>query len=309
MASAVAPPTPPSRTAASTRPAPDDRGLTAAEGWWTRNEIVPKIVYWGIHASCLLVFWVGATTADLVLLAATFYARMFGITGGYHRYFAHRTYKTSRPFQLVLALLGCTATQKGPLWWAGHHRGHHKYADRPGDVHSPGEGLYYAHQGWIFDRRWDATPLERIRDFSRYPELVWLNRYYHLPPLGLAVLCFGVGGFSGLLWGFAVSTVLLWHATYTINSLAHTWGSRRYETPDTSRNNPWLALLTLGEGWHNNHHHYCAATRQGFRWWEVDISYYVLRGLQAVGLVWDIREPPAHVVHPQPATAPTKRAA
>jgi stearoyl-CoA desaturase (delta-9 desaturase) len=270
--------------------------LTAAEGWWTRRDRVTESVYWGIHASCLLVFWVGASTTDLVLLAVTFYARMFGITGAYHRYFAHKTYKTSRAFQFALAVLACSATQKGPLWWAGNHRTHHKNADQPDDIHSPKHGLYHAHAGWIFEGRWDATPLDRIADFARYPELVWLNRNHHVPPLALAVLCTAVGGFSGLVWGYVVSTVLLWHATYTINSLAHTWGTRRYATSDTSRNNPWLALLTMGEGWHNNHHHFCASARQGFRWWEIDLTYYLLRSLQSVGLIWEVREPPAHVI-------------
>ncbi len=290
--------------------APGAAAPSNTEGWWARHERMAQAIYWGVHAACGLVLWVGVTSADLLLCAATFYVRMFAITGGYHRYFSHKTYRTSRAFQLVLAVLGCSATQKGPLWWAGHHRVHHSHADRPGDVHSPGEGLYRAHQGWIFESRYDTTPLAQIRDFARYPELVWLNRNHALAPIALAVLCFAVGGLSGLVWGFVVSTVLLWHATYTINSLAHTWGTRRYDTPDTSRNNPWLALLTLGEGWHNNHHHYCASTRQGFRWWEIDVSYYVLRGLQAVGLVWDIREPPAHVLRPAPeAPAPARRAA
>jgi stearoyl-CoA desaturase (delta-9 desaturase) len=288
-------------SAAPSSPSDPEAGFSRADGWWTQQASAAHLVYWGLHAACLLAFVVGVTRGDLLLCAATFVTRMFGITGGYHRYFAHKTYKTSRAFQFVLAFLACSATQKGPLWWAGHHRGHHKYADRDGDVHSPREGLFYSHQGWIFDRRWDATPLERIPEFAAYPELVWLNRYYQVPPVLLAVLCFAIGGFSGLFWGFLVSTVLLWHATYTINSLCHIWGTRRYATPDTSRNNVLLALLTLGEGWHNNHHHYCASTRQGFRWWEIDVTYYLLRGLQAVGLVWDIREPPAHILAPHRA--------
>ena len=290
--------------------APERRAAIAgADGWWRQRDLLTQALYWGIHASCLLVFWVGASAADLALLAATFYARMFGITGAYHRYFSHKTYKTSRAFQFALAVLACSATQKGPLWWAGNHRSHHKHADQPDDLHSPSHGLYHAHQGWILGGRWDATPLDRIADFARYPELVWLNRNHYLPPLALAVACAAIGGFSGLLWGYAVSTVLLWHATYTINSLAHTWGTRRYDTPDTSRNNPWLALLTMGEGWHNNHHHYCASARQGFRWWEIDVTYYLLRALQRVGLIWDVREPPAHVMHPQRADGAATRAA
>ena len=276
------------------------RGLSEAEGWWARHSLVPRSIYWGIHASCLLAFWTGVSGLDLVLLAVTFWVRMFAITAGYHRYFSHKTFKTSRPFQFVLAWLGATATQKGPLWWAGHHRHHHKNSDRPGeDVHSPKDGFWYSHQGWIFDTRWDASPLDQIRDFSKYPELVWLNRWHIVAPLSLAALCLAVGGFSGLVWGFGISTVLAWHATYSINSMAHVWGSRRYETSDTSRNNLWLALLTLGEGWHNNHHHFCASARQGFFWWEIDVSYYLIRALAAVGLVWDVREPPAHVIRPQ----------
>ena len=257
-----------------------------------------SLSYWGVHLSCLLALFTGVSTRDLLLLAATLALRTFAITGGYHRYFAHRAYKTSRPFQLVLAFLGAAATQKGPLWWAGLHRRHHAYTDREGDVHSPMDGFWYAHQGWIFDPRWTATPTGQIRDFARYPELVWLNRWHVVPPILLALACFGIGGLSGVIWGFSISTTVLWHTTYSVNSLAHCWGSRRYETPDTSRNNLWIALATFGEGWHNNHHHYMASARQGFFWWEIDVTYYVLRALAAVGLVWDLREPPASVRDP-----------
>jgi len=270
-----------------------------AEGWWGKQHLTSRVVYWGIHLACLVAFWVGVSTGDMALFAATFIVRMFAITGGYHRYFSHKTYKTGRVFQFVLAFLGASSIQKGPLWWAGNHRVHHKYSDEFGqDPHSPREGFYYAHQGWIFDGRWDASPLDRIADFAKYPELVWLNRWHVVAPLALASLCFAVGGLSGLIWGFVISTVALWHSTYSINSLAHVWGTRRYDTPDDSRNNALLGLLTMGEGWHNNHHHFCASARQGFLWWEIDLTYYILRGLQAVGLVWELREPPAHVVHP-----------
>jgi stearoyl-CoA desaturase (delta-9 desaturase) len=275
-----------------------DRILTDAEGWWGQQQVLPRVVYWGIHAACLLGIWFTPSRGDLLLLAATFFVRMFAITAGYHRYFAHKAYKTSRAFQLLLAVLGATATQKGVLWWAGHHRIHHKYADQSGkDVHSPRDGFWHSHQGWIFDGRWDGSSLDQIQDFARFPELVWLNRWHVVPPALLATACFAFGGFSALLWGFVISTVLLWHATYSINSLAHRWGTRRYDTPDTSRNNLLLGLLTMGEGWHNNHHHYCASARQGFFWWEIDASYYLLRLLSAVGLIWDLREPPAHVVN------------
>ncbi len=270
-----------------------------ADGLWPQLSLVSRIGYWGLHLACLLTLVTGVSKADLVLCATLVFVRMFGITGGYHRYFAHRAYRTSRPMQFALALLGCSALQKGPLWWAAGHRRHHRYSDKPGDMHSPGDGFWYAHQGWIFDDRWGATETDSIKDFARYPELVWLNRWHWVPPVALAVLCFLLAGGSGLLWGFAVSTVVLWHLTYAINSLAHVWGRVRYDTGDTSRNNWLLAILALGEGWHNNHHHFMSSTRQGFFWWEIDVTYYILRGLALVGLVWDLREPPPHVVRPE----------
>ena len=260
-------------------------------------------VYWFIHASCLLAFWVEPTPLALTIGITLLGARMFAITGGYHRYFSHRTYRTSRAFQFLIALLGTTSIQKGPLWWAAGHRRHHQYSDLPGDMHSPREGFLYSHYGWIFDERWERTEIERVRDLARFPELVWLNDWHAVPPAILSILCYLVGGWSGLIWGFVISTVLLWHLTYSINSLAHVWGTRRYATSDTSRNNFLLALLTMGEGWHNNHHHFMSCARQGFFWWEIDFTYYVLRAFAAVGLVWDVREPPARVFDPERADA------
>ena len=239
---------------------------------------------------------VGAPVEAVLLCAATYLVRVFGITGGYHRYFSHRTYKTSRTFQFVLAWLGCAATQKGPLWWSGTHRLHHRHSDQPGDPHTPTEGFWHSHQGWIFERRWGGTPADMIPDFTRYPELEWLNRWHFVPPLSLGLVCWAIGGFAGVVWGYAISTTLLWHGTYCVNSLCHVWGTRRYDTPDGSRNNALVAILTLGEGWHNNHHHYQASARNGFRWWEIDGTWYILKGLAALGLVWDLREPPASVI-------------
>jgi stearoyl-CoA desaturase (delta-9 desaturase) len=259
---------------------------------------LPTVVYWGIHALCIAVLWTPPTAGLLVLLGLTFWTRMFFVTGGYHRYFSHKTYKTSRVFQFVIALFGTMAVQKGPLWWAGIHRLHHRYSDEPSqDPHTPLDGFWYSHAGWIQDPRWDPTPTDQVRDLARFPELRWLNRWHFAAPVALAVGLAVLGGWPAFLWGFAVSTVLLWHSTYTINSLAHRFGSRRFETPDSSRNNWMLALLTMGEGWHNNHHRYMASTRQGFLWWELDATYYVLRGLAALGLVWELREPPAELLH------------
>jgi stearoyl-CoA desaturase (delta-9 desaturase) len=198
--------------------------------------------------------------------------------------------------QFLMAFVGSTAIQKGVLWWAAHHRRHHRYSDQPGDVHSPKEGLAWSHVTWILCHQHDETEWSRIKDFARYPELVWLNRYHLVPPVLLAAVVLAVGGWSMLLCGFFLSTVLVWHGTFSINSLMHVWGRRRYVTTDTSRNTLLLALITLGEGWHNNHHYYQSSTRQGFFWWEIDISYYVIKALSWVGLTWDLREPPAHVL-------------
>jgi stearoyl-CoA desaturase (delta-9 desaturase) len=299
------PPDAPATPVAKTPP------VTHADGVWASAALdwVTYCLYWGVHVAALGVFFTGVTPTALALFAATFWLRMFGITGGYHRYFAHKTYKTSRAFQFALALLGTAATQKGPLWWASLHRIHHRESDGPGDVHSPKQGFWYSHQGWIFDKRWQATRLDLIPDFARYPEIRWLNRWHFVPPVALAVACFAIGGWPGLFWGFFLSTTVLWHSTYTINSLSHVFGKRRFETDDTSKNNWALALLTLGEGWHNNHHHYMASCRQGFRWWEVDVTYYALRGLAALGLVWDVREPPAWMKSTDASEAPRLREA
>ena len=279
------------------------------DGIWQRHEVLSATIYWAIHAGCLLAFWTGVGRFEIALCLGLFWLRLFGITAGYHRYFSHRAFKTSRAFQFVLALLGCAATQKGPLWWASHHRRHHAYSDQPGDVHSPREGFWWAHQGWIFEDRSRAVEVARIPDWMGHPELVWLDRWHIAVPLALALGCYAVDGFAGLAWGFCISTTLLWHATYTINSLSHRFGSQRYATGDDSRNNLWLALLTLGEGWHNNHHHFMASARQGFYWWEIDPTYYGLRGLATLGVVWDLREPPARVYEAGAAVSEVRRAA
>ncbi len=277
-------------------PSRDSRSGIDADGVWRRQNWISVYGYWAIHLACLLALYTGVSATDVVLCISLIVVRMFGITAGYHRYLAHRAYKTGRVFQFVLAWLGCSALQKGPLWWAAGHRRHHRYADKPGDMHSPKDGFWYAHQSWIFCGRWDDTELENIRDFAKFPELVWMNQWHIVPPLVLALGVWALFGLSGLVWGFFVSTTVLWHLTYMVNSVAHVWGSRRFETDDTSRNNPLVALLTLGEGWHNNHHHYMTSTRQGFYWWEIDVTYYVLRGLAAIGVVSDLREPPESVL-------------
>jgi stearoyl-CoA desaturase (delta-9 desaturase) len=264
--------------------------------------VVPFIA---LHIACLGVLFVGVSPVAIAVFAASYLVRMFAITAFYHRYFAHRAFRASRPMQFAFALLGATATQRGPLWWAAHHRRHHKCTDGEGDPHSPRQGLLWSHMGWFLSRAHFETEWEQIPDLARFPELRWLDRFDIVVPIVYAAMLFALGslldriapglGTSGaqlLVWGYFVSTVVLIHVTLTINSLAHRYGSRRFDTGDDSRNNPWLALLTLGEGWHNNHHHYPGSARQGFYWWEIDISYAILRVMAWLGIVRDLRAVP-----------------
>jgi stearoyl-CoA desaturase (delta-9 desaturase) len=256
-----------------------------------------------VHLACFAAFFMDFRWTYLIVCLALYYVRMFFVTAGYHRYFSHRSFKTSRWFQFVMAVIATSSTQKGVLWWASHHRHHHRYSDTDMDLHSPTlRGFLWSHIGWILATRYETTRSELIGDFHKYPELRWLNKYHLVPPITLGVVMFLAGGWPMLVWGYCLSTVLLWHSSFTINSLSHIFGRRRYETTDTSKNNPWLALLTMGEGWHNNHHHYMASCRQGFFWWEIDITYYILKVLSWCRIVWDLREPPEHLLQPQPAS-------
>ncbi len=250
-----------------------------------------------VHLGCFAAIWTGVTWQALVICIALYWLRIFAIGAGYHRYFSHRAYTTSRAFQFVLAFLSQTTTQKSVIWWASKHRHHHLHSDTEHDVHSPRHhGFIYSHVGWIFARRHDGPDLAKVSDLTRYPELMWLHRYEQVPAIVLALLCFLIAGWSGLVVGFLWSTVLVYHATFCINSLAHVSGRKRYVTGDDSRNNWLLAVFTMGEGWHNNHHAYQSSVRQGFKWWEIDPTFYLLRALSWTGLVWDLKTPPEPVL-------------
>ncbi|MFM2419912.1 MAG: hypothetical protein RL385_4635 [Pseudomonadota bacterium] len=253
---------------------------------------------WAVHLGALYGVWsLGFSWRGLGLAVALYYARMFFVTGAYHRYFSHRAYKTSRAFQFVLALGGAMCAQKGALWWAGHHRRHHKYSDTPYDIHSPAQhGYAWAHIGWILSPAHKKTRYDLVKDLAKYPELVWLNEHHVLPVVLYGAILYAAGGSFALVWGLLVSTVMLWHGTFFINSLTHIIGKQRFNSGDGSLNSHLLALITMGEGYHNNHHYYQSTANQGFYWWEIDLSYYILWMLSKVGLVWDLRLPPAHVL-------------
>ncbi len=264
-----------------------------------------------VHLGALGVFFVGVSPVALLVALLTYSVRMFGITGWFHRYFSHRSFKTSRPLQFLFALITTAAVQRGPLWWAAHHRDHHAHTDTEADAHSPkAHGFLWSHMGWFLSPDNLVTRDERIQDFSRFPELRWLDKYDLWISVGFAVMLWGLGlvlnlaapglgtsSWQMLVWGFFVSTTLLYHATYCVNSICHIFGRRRYETGEDSRNNWFVALITFGEGWHNNHHKFPRSVRQGLRWWEFDPTYYVLWVMARLGLVWDLKPPPQDALH------------
>jgi stearoyl-CoA desaturase (Delta-9 desaturase) len=267
---------------------PTTRPLVTSPDQWRSS-----VPFLACHAVPLAALWTGVTARSLVLLVVLYVTRVFFITAGYHRYFAHRSYRMARVPQFLMAFGGLTAVQKGPLWWAGNHRDHHRYTDGERDPHTPKKGFWWSHIGWVLSSDYGRSDHDKIRDFARFPELRFLDRHDWLGPWALGVASYIVAGWPGVVVGFFGSTVLLWHATFSVNSLAHMIGRRRYDTPDTSRNLWPLALLTFGEGWHNNHHHYPASARQGFTWWQLDVSYFALRALACVRLVRGLRQPTA----------------
>lgn len=279
--------------------------MTSTQFNWVR--VIPFLV---LHLACFGAFYTGVSTAAVIACLALFWLRMFAITAFYHRYFAHRSYKTNRAWQFVFALIGNMSAQRGPLWWAAHHRAHHQHSDTEEDLHSPVQrGFFWSHMGWFTCDASFRTQMHRIKDFARFPELRFLDRYDSLAPLLLIALLYGAGelmaayapqwqtnGLQMVVWGFVISTVVLFHSTVTINSLGHIWGNRRFNTKDHSRNNGFLALLTLGEGWHNNHHRWAVSARQGFYWYEIDISYMILKAMSWVGIVHSLSPVPKHVL-------------
>ena len=250
-----------------------------------------------VHLSCVLAIWTGVSVRALVVCAALYWLRIFAIGAGYHRYFSHKSYSTGRVFQFVLAFLCQTTAQNSVLWWASKHRHHHLHSDTEDDAHSAlHRGFFYSHVGWIFDQRHRDTDITKVEDLAAFLEIRWLHRFELVPAFTMGALCFFIAGWSGVVVGYLWSTVLVYHATFCINSLAHIHGKRRYVTGDGSRNNWFLAIFTMGEGWHNNHHAYQSSVRQGFRWWEVDPTFYILWGLSRIGVVWDLKSPPGHVL-------------
>jgi len=284
-------------------------GAEAARAKPEKMELDRCIPFAILHLGCFGVIWTGWSWAAVITAIALYLVRMFAITGFYHRYFCHRAYRTSRPMQFVFAIIGLTAVQRGPLWWASVHRHHHANSDEDHDAHSPHtKGFLWSHIGWLTSSKNFPTNYKTVRDLEKFPELVFLNRFDLIGPLILfgAVFLFGTAlqhfapalgtsPWQMVVWGFFISTTFLFHGTCAVNSFAHIFGKKRFKTDDESRNSLLIALVTLGEGWHNNHHRYQSSARQGFYWWEIDISYYVIRLMAALGIVWELRAVPAKV--------------
>jgi stearoyl-CoA desaturase (delta-9 desaturase) len=276
------------------------------------TQILSAAIFWIVQTSAILIFFVPFSWGLVALWAVSHFLRAIGLTLAFHRYFAHRAFQMNRGVRFFWALVGTAAMQKGPLWWAGHHVNHHRYADRDGDPHSPMvSGFYYAHIGWFLndarhDRLEPTNPV--VRDFSKAPEIVLLEKYFAIPPALLALAMFAVGGLPWLVWGFCLPTMTLAHATFAINTVNHMFGTRRFDTIDESRNNAFTAFFAVGEGWHNNHHRYQRSARNGFYWWEFDPTWYVIRLMGALGLAWDIKGVPQRI-YDEARVARARRAA
>lgn len=271
-----------------------------------------------VHFATLGVFFVPWNGRIVLWAAITYFFRVFAWEAGSHRYFSHRSYKTSRVFQSVLAVLAAASGQRGPIWWAASHRAHHRTSDTPDDPHSPvHRGFWHAHLGWVLDSGNADTNLDHAKDLARFPELVWINKYHYVFPYILLLAIFCVGqytnafgatgqGLAATFWIFFLSTVLSLHATFAVNTLTHgikpgLINQRRYATDDTTTNNWLLCIPTMGASWHNNHHRYMNAARAGFHWWQLDLAYLVLRVLAALRIVWDLKAVPSHILH-EPAS-------
>jgi stearoyl-CoA desaturase (delta-9 desaturase) len=258
-----------------------------------------------MHLACLGVFLVGFSWPALWVAIAMYVIRGMGVTTGYHRLLAHRSYKTNRFIQFVVATAGGLAMQGGPLWWVAHHRAHHRDTDKEGDIHSPvTKGMWQSHMGWMMSNEAFHEQGSNSRDLFKYPELKFLQRHYVwilvLQMLGLYALGSllslwypdtSINGLQCLVWGFFVSTVFLWHVTFSVNSVCHRWGSQDYDSNDASTNNWIIGILGFGEGWHNNHHFYPSSARHGLKWWQVDVTWILIRGLCLVGLASDPKIP------------------
>ena len=245
------------------------------------------------HVLALVALWFFSWQNLAVALVLHWMAVGFGISLGYHRLHTHRGFKTSKTFEYFLAICGTLTLEGGPIFWVATHRKHHQLSDQDGDPHSPREGGFWAHMGWILfgDTHHNNTELmgRYAPDLNRDRFYRWLNSYHWVPLTTLGLILLATGGWSMVLWGIFLRVVVGLHGTWLVNSATHMWGTRRFETRDDSRNSWWVALLTFGEGWHNNHHAHPVSARHGLAWYEFDISWITLKFFNAIGVVSDLK--------------------
>lgn len=240
-----------------------------------------------LHLALVAVVIFPPTLTDIALFLSFYLFTGLGITIGFHRLLAHRGFECSRYLMWLCAFAGTAALQGGPIWWVGVHRRHHQVSDREDDPHSPVKGFWYAHIGWMVQREGLPQHSPLAHDLSQDRFLRWLDRGPNggLPWLATLAVCFAVGGVSGIVWGAVVRTVFVWHATWSVNSFCHIAGRRPHSNRENSGNLWWVGLWALGEGWHNNHHAFPRAAVHGHRWWEIDLTGYVLRLFEKLGLI------------------------
>jgi len=233
----------------------------------------------------------GTNSTDWLLFAVIYPIQSIGVGVSLHRYFAHRSFKTSRWFQFMMALMAASVFGDA-VRFTGKHRLHHRYSDTTNDTHTPLKGFWSCWYGSLLDNGYtDAELCDAARDLKKYPELMWLHRYWMVPGLVLCGIAFLIGGLSSVAIGVLLGSTLLLNQAAAVNYFCHKYGRRRFDTRDRSTNNALIAALSFGEGWHNNHHYYPATARAGFHWWEVDMYYWVIWLFEKLGLVWDVRQP------------------
>ncbi|MCX5663003.1 MAG: fatty acid desaturase [Planctomycetota bacterium] len=259
-----------------------------------------------LHAGCLLAPFFFSWTAVIAAAVLWFVGGCLGITLGYHRFLTHRSFQTYKPVEYFLAICGTLNWQGGPIHWVGTHRIHHHLSDEPGDPHSPVvDGFTWAHMFWCMTKDDPSNdPRDAAKDLQRDPIMVAIDKYFYVFMVPLAVGLYFLGGWACVIWGVCVRTTLMYHCTWLVNSASHVWGYRNFTTSDASRNNWWVALLSWGEGWHNNHHAQQRSAAHGMRWWEVDITFAVIRTMEILHLCKRVVRPDvSQMTHRQRAAA------
>jgi fatty-acid desaturase len=297
---------------------PSNRGIMSI---FQNDKTFSRPVIWGVttffialHILAFTAFFFFSWKALILAVIVYWIAGSLGIGMGYHRLLTHRGFKAPKWVEYFLTTCGTLAIEGGPIAWVATHRVHHQNTDKEGDPHSPNDGGFFAHMGWIITGKAMHARAEELLPFV--PDLrkdkyyVWISKYHWVPPVVLAVIIYAAFGWSCLLWAVFLRTVAGLHSTWFVNSATHMWGSQRFLTGDSSTNSFWVAMLTFGEGWHNNHHASPQAARHGIAWYEIDMNWYGIRALKALGLAWDIKLPKAklsaaelatpHAVVPQP---------